>query len=126
MLGTPFATASAPVSATEPDAKARRMRSTDSAVTPAAGTGSGGIAGVGTSPDTTRKSPYAMRPASERTYTYVGMAKIIPASRMPRRFPMASRAMNASPSGTRMSCSAGANDVMAATPAAVETATVRT
>ena len=57
MLGTPFATASAPVSATEPEANARRIRRTDSAVTPVAGTGSGGIAGAGTSPESTRKSP---------------------------------------------------------------------
>src|SRR5437879_13511364 len=87
MLGTPFATASAPVSATEPDAKARRMRSTDSAVTPAAGRGSGGIAGVGTLPDTTRKSPYARRPASQRTDTHVWTEKPTPAARVPPTIP---------------------------------------
>ena len=57
---------------------------------------------------------------------YVGTAKIVPASRMPRRFPTVMSAMTETPISTRASCRLGIADVTAATPAAVLTETVST
>ena len=57
---------------------------------------------------------------------YVGTLKKSPLSRTPRRLIIAMATMIATPSSTRNSNSAGTIDVMAATPAATETATVST
>jgi hypothetical protein len=57
---------------------------------------------------------------------YVGTAKSAPAWRTPRRFPASSRPMTATPIGTVSGASAGTADVIAATPAAIDTATVST
>ena len=57
---------------------------------------------------------------------YVGAAKSTPASRMPRRLPSVMRAISASAKTTRFSWRAGTNEEIAATPAALDTATVRT
>jgi hypothetical protein len=56
---------------------------------------------------------------------YDGSANKDPDSRMPLRFPIVRRATNTRASSTRTEESSGSADVMAATPAAVETATVR-
>jgi hypothetical protein len=52
------------------------------------------------------------------------MAKIVPDSRMPRRLATVSSATKNSDSGTLRSWRAGAAEVIAATPAAMDTATV--
>ena len=62
----------------------------------------------------------------EKMKKYVGIAKRVPASRIPRRLPSVIRAMTAMPIGTRTSCRSGMADVTAATPAATLTETVRT
>jgi hypothetical protein len=56
---------------------------------------------------------------------YVGTAKIRPDSRMPRRFPTIRMKTNARVSSTRLTCQSGKAEVIAATPAAMLTATVR-
>lgn len=57
---------------------------------------------------------------------YVGTANIRPDSRTPRRFPHAMNQMQSTDSHTRYGYRLPAAEVMAATPAATETATVRT
>ena len=55
---------------------------------------------------------------------YVGPAKTLPASRMPRRFPYASSTTNATASSTASPERLGTAEMMASAPAATETATV--
>jgi hypothetical protein len=57
---------------------------------------------------------------------YVGVAKMRPDSRIPRRLPRVSNATNTRAISTRIVCHWGNADVIAATPAAMLTATVRT
>ena len=57
---------------------------------------------------------------------YVGAAKMTPASRMPRRLPSVMSTISPSAKITRSSWSAGTNEEIAATPAALDTATVST
>ena len=103
MLGTPLATASLPVRPTAPDANARSTSRIESAWRPSGGNGCGAVAAGAASPVATRHSPYTMSAPIETTYTYVGPANTIPASRMPRRFPIMRMPMNASPMSTRCS-----------------------
>ena len=56
---------------------------------------------------------------------YVGIANRIPASRTPRRFTIAISAIAASDSATRYGASDPTAEVIAKTPLATETATVR-
>ncbi len=60
------------------------------------------------------------------TNAYVGSAKILDDSLVPRRLASVSKATATSASSTRHWRSAGTADVIAATPAATETATVNT
>ena len=55
---------------------------------------------------------------------YVGTEKIAPDSRMPRRLPKAMTAIATSPNATRWASRLGNADVIASTPAAMDTATV--
>ena len=64
---TPFDTASVPVSATEPDAKARRTRSSVSACVPSFANGASGAAATGTAPLVTRSSPTPSSPRTDST-----------------------------------------------------------
>jgi hypothetical protein len=57
---------------------------------------------------------------------YVGNANIRPDSRTPRRLPSVSTAMQSNESSTLCDASVGAAELSAKTPAATETATVRT
>ena len=128
--GTPFETASVPVSATEPDAKARRMRSMPKRLRAVAPHGQSGRRRVrrAACPLTTchsaerragRRSPPGRRRSGRRR-----------ASRSPgcpRRLPSHStRDERRRRSRMRSSNSPGKIEVSAATPAAIETATVST
>src|SRR5688500_7245137 len=119
---TPSETASMPVSAVHPEANARMRRRmlTDS-------TGSGYLSYwmTGTLELTTDATPYAIKPSMLATNRYVGAANSFPDSRMPLRFPRAMMPMAAMPSTTRYGYSAGTAEVIAATPAATLTATVK-
>ena len=123
--GTPFDTASTPVMAVQPLAKARRIRNVLRAVTPL---------GVGLPPGTTgtiapvtaRHAPAPSSASRLARKKYVGMEKMRPDSRMPRRLPIAMRTMQARPISVRLTCHCGKADTTAATPAAMLTATVMT
>jgi hypothetical protein len=67
-----------------------------------------------------------MRPDIATMYRYVGAANSTPASRIPRRLPSVSRAIIPTAQSTRWSWTSGMKLETAATPAAVDTATVRT
>ena len=56
----------------------------------------------------------------------MGIANKVPASRTPRRFATSNSAITASPITTVSSYSPGSAEVIAATPAEIETATVST
>ena len=123
--GTPLEMASTPVIALQPSANARMSRSrpsdstgTSAAVTPVT---------LGASPSRERATPMPMRASVVVRKTYVGSAKIVPLSRIPRRFTSMTAAMRTAAMSTRWSASdPGTAEVMAATPAATLTATVRT
>ena len=83
--GTPLAMASTPVSATEPPANALSRRSTPSASV-AEGDGIRRASPGSTFPVTIREKPIATIPSARKTNRYVGMAKMFPDSRRPRRF----------------------------------------
>ncbi len=122
--GTPFETASTPVIAVQPLANAVSSRNSESGwnVDGAAPSATGSACTV---PPMTCHAP---RPTSVSVVTmkkYVGTAKMLPDSRMPRRFPIISSATNPSVSSTRLTCQSGNAEVIAATPAAMLTATVR-
>ena len=121
---TPFEIASTPVSATAPLAKARTRRKAVTVPTPAA-IGSGTVA-WGQAPVAHFQIPVATSAYMATTKAYVGSAKAMPDSRTPRRLTTVSRTMKASESPTSWGSSDGAAEMSASTPAATETATVRT
>src|SRR5207247_8033102 len=116
--------ASTPVRAAAPDENARRRTSTPTAPRPVF-VGSGTCA-VGHEPAAQRPIPVAIRTYIATTNEYVGSAKRTPDSRTPRRFTTVSRTTKPSDSTTLWLASDGAVEVIASTPAATETATVRT
>ena len=120
--GTPFEIASIPVNAVQPEEKARSSKNSVSPST--AGTGGTWCSTGG--PKSVRPKPMRITNARVPTKRYVGTAKILPDSRTPRRFPQVRMTIETSPKATRCSCRAGNADVIAATPAATLTATVRT
>ena len=84
--GTPLLIASVPVRATDPNAKARRMRIAETAANPSAGGAmGGGVKLAAGSPLAIRRIPRAMSAIAPTTYMYVGTAKMFPDSRRPRR-----------------------------------------
>ncbi|TML19775.1 MAG: hypothetical protein E6G32_11465 [Actinobacteria bacterium] len=121
---TPFEIDSTPVSAADPDAKA--FRRTKSPTEPAVPTGSGcGTFACGHEPVIPLPKPTMRTAYIDAMNAYVGSANRSPDSRTPRRLPSVSTRMQASDSSTRYALSDGATDVIANTPAATETATVR-
>src|SRR5438552_17508045 len=90
--GTPFETASTPVVAVQPVAKARRIRKVLRAITPLGVGVPAGTTGA-IPPVTARKAPAAINPGIVARKKYVGTANIRPDSRRPRRLPMAMIAM---------------------------------
>ena len=70
--------------------------------------------------------PYAVMPRIATINPNVGSEKIFPDSRTPRRLASVRTPMMALPIHTRHGRSAGTADVIAATPAATDTATVST
>ena len=121
--GTPFDTASTPVMAVQPLENAVSSRKSVNG-SPVDGDGPGGTTGS-TAPMATRPSPTATRISVHTMKKYVGIEKIWPDSRMPRRLPSISSSTNPSVISIRLTCQAGKADVSAATPAAMLTATVR-
>jgi hypothetical protein len=116
---TPFAIASTPVSAVEPDEKARSR--TNSVIVPVP---TGSACGVTARP--WWKKPTTTSSAIDVTNRYVGAAKRRPDSRTPRRFASTIRTRHASERPTLCEASDGTNDVIAKMPAEIETATVKT
>ena len=123
---TPFEITSTPVTAAHPAAKARRIRNT---VRPSSA-GDGLPAFATTvwcpSPQKTCTAPAPNMRSSVPMAIYVGMAKIRPDSRVPRRLMIMIRRIAKSPSATRYGNRAGKAEVSAAIPAAALTATVST
>lgn len=111
-----------PVIAVAPEEKAR---STNSTVSPSIG--STVLARVGAKPVVEASTrPTAINIAMPSTNAYVGAEKSAPASRTPRRLPASRIAIADNPSATLASLRAGMAEVIAATPAEIDTATVRT
>ena len=122
--GVPFEMASVPVIALHPSANARirRSRLMDSTGT-----------WIGTTPVTSggwpravRTTPTATRITTLTTKMYVGRAKTVPLSRMPRRFTVITRRIAATINGTVKGCRRGNADARLKTPLDTLTATVRT
>ena len=128
-IGTPFEIASTPVSATAPDENPFRSRKKLSdppnSLSPSKRSGSNGTLSMSPANDPIR--PITMSNPSTTMYTYVGIANRRPDSLIPRMFASVISAMRARPSSTRCSASpsnAGI-ETIAATPAEIDTATVR-
>ena len=122
--GTPFDTASTPVIAVQPLANAVRSRNR---VSGSMGDGTGSAVTTGWMPPViARQPPTVIRTRAERMKKYVGTANICPDSRTPRRLPIVRISTKPSVISTRLTCQAGNADVIAATPAAILTATVST
>ena len=126
--GTPLLIASTPVSAVHPDENARSTRNTlasppkaDSALIPKPALSAGAIEPVPAWKRATRTSAPTMA-----MNAYVGSAKAVPDSRTPRRFIRASTATTHTEIATLWLDRLVAADVMLATPALTDTATVRT
>ncbi len=123
--------ASTPESATAPDEKARRSANR---VTPVSSdpfsvtwlSASWFTGRASRFPKNERNRPTPISAVSARTYTYVGPAKSRPDSFTPRRLPTVMRPTKKMHIGTRMSWVDGNAEVMAATPAETDTATVST
>ena len=123
--GTPLAIASTPVSATEPLANARRSRTTVSVSVPS-GTASG-WRGIGTTvPATMCETPFATISRARPTNRYVGIAKMFPDSRRPRRLPTVISAITPTATGRRHRSRPGAIEISWSIADDVETATVIT
>ncbi len=145
--GTPFEMASTPVSATAPDEKPRINRNNPSVPTVSAPickfrfasaiccgvrffvTSANEIVENECIPKRPNScaSPHPTRPVSTKMYRYVGNAKMRPDSLMPRRFASVMSTIAPRHSSTRWlvsACNAGI-DVIARTPAQIDTATVR-
>jgi hypothetical protein len=123
---TPSATASIPVSATAPEAKARRTRNRLNGASASCGplvTGAGAPAG-GSPSRAYRTKPTTISETNPPMKRYDGSEKSLPDSRTPRRLPIAMSAIAATQSATREGKSTGKADVRAAMPAETLTATV--
>jgi hypothetical protein len=108
---TPFAIASTPVNAVDPDEKARRRTKTP--IVPAPTGSSCGTTARCVFPVRTWTRPTATRARIEVTNAYVGRANSSPDSRTPRRFASTITRRQASDSPTLCEVSEGANDVIA-------------
>ena len=120
--GTALEIASMPVIAVAPEEKAR---STNSTVSPSIG--STVLVRLSAKPVVEASTkPTAINIAMPSTNAYVGAEKSAPASRTPRRLPASRIAIADSPNATLASPRPGMAEVIAATPAEIDTATVRT
>ena len=123
--GTPLAIASVPVSATEPLANARSSRKipigsvASSIASGCRGHGAAVPLAMATTPLPTMNSAMPMN-------RYVGMAKMLPDSRRPRRLATVIRAMATSAISTRSGFRFGDTEISWSTADEVETATVMT
>ena len=84
----------------------------------------GGQHGHRTSGARTRASPTPISVTMHRMKPYVGIAKKVPASFTPRRFASVTSITNITDSSTRYGESDGIAEMIATTPATVETTTV--
>ncbi len=121
---TPFAIASTPVRAVDPDENARR--SAKSVIVPTPAGSAFGVTAWCACPVAISKIPARTSVPIARTKRYVGSAKRRPDSRTPRRLARTMSASAASESATLCELSEGTNDVIAKMPAEIETATVST
>ena len=125
--GTPFEIASTPVSAVAPDENAFRIVKIPTAATPVARSASGWISGGSTDtgqPCEHSRSPTPISVTMQRMKPYVGIAKRVPASFTPRRFARVTRITKNTDISTRYGDSDGIAEMIATTPATVETTTV--
>jgi len=121
---TPFAMASTPVRALEPEAKARSSTNSVTAPVPA-GSGFGATA-CGGDPSMHSTSPTAISTSIERMKPYVGSAKAMPLSLTPRKFTKVISTIAITHSRTFHPSSPGTAEVIARTPPATDTETVST
>ena len=125
--GTPLEMASTPVSAADPEENARNSRNTRAR--PASECSSTisypALAASRSAPMAKRMSPVRIMPSIEAMKMYTGMAKASPDSLTPRRFAAVTRTTMMIENSTGCSPTNGMAEPMLATPAAVETATVR-
>src|SRR5207248_4421430 len=122
--GTPFAIASTPVSAVDPDANARKMMNKPNACAPG-GIRFGAGAATGQVANLQRATPTTTITRIESTNAYVGMANNAPDSFVPRRFAIAMTKMKTRERTSLLRCAFGRREVTANAPAAILTATVR-
>ena len=120
--GMPLEIASVPVMAVQPEENARRTRNHTSGSVAATG---GGAAG-GSEPVSSRQAPTTISSRKLAMKTYVGTAKMRPDSRTPRMLARAMAATHTIPIATLCVDHSGTAEVIAATPAATDTATVST
>ena len=120
--GTPLLTASTPVSAVQPEAKARRIRNTvTSPAVSMTAVGSGGWY-----PNTsTRTKPVTMSARIAKMKNYVGTPNMIADSRMPLRLPHVRMQTMTQAIHGLYAASSGNADAAAAAPEQLDTATVR-
>ena len=121
-------TASTPVNAVQPEANARSTSPTSSSPpTPcSAWIPIDADSATGARPVAAWKNPSASIAKTHATKPYVGIANTLPDSLMPRRFISASTATRPSDRLTAYGARDGTAETMLATPAATDTATVRT
>ena len=122
--GTPFATASVPVIAEQPSANAR-IRSSSPNVSGATATGTTSVT-WGAWPRSVLPMPRASMSSVAPRKMYVGAAKIVPLSRMPRRFTAMTARIDTTMRGTVIGNRAGKADATAWMPDETLTATVST
>ena len=124
--GTPFEMASTPVSAVEPEEKARRMTNSPMGPATLASSAAGAIGSADGQPPRHRKSPTPIIVTIDAMKAYVGNANSVPDSRTPRRLARVISRTNPIESSMRNGRSSVTADVKANTPATTETETVRT
>ena len=129
--GTPFAMASTPVRAVQPDENARsvrkiRARAPSEPYPCCTSMWYFALSATGASPISARTKPVMIMTATPEANRYVGAANAVPASLMPRRFTAARTTTNATAICTRWACSDGAAEMMLSTPEETDTATVMT
>jgi hypothetical protein len=127
--GTPLEIASTPVSAVLPDANARIIRKAKAnPVNTCSGSTSRPALGARRwLPNTTiRRKPQAIINRTAIMKAYVGMAKAVPASRIPRRFIAVRIAITAMATSTLFSAAKAQADPRFSTPEDTDTATVST
>ena len=123
---TPLLTASTPVMAVHPLAKAFSSSQADTAAVAAAGAG-GEITGAGCPPPRiVFPTPMTIAISSVPTNRYVGARNTAPVSRTPRRFTSAITARIPRHIPSVCGCRAGTAETRAPTPAEIPTATTKT